>query len=308
MIVGTVSALHRFPVKSLGGESLAAALFTERGVLGDRCFALRDERIGELRSARKWPELMRGAARYLEEPRADFTPPVEITLPDGTITRSDAPDVSAVLSRWLASEATLCPLRPASDLEHYRRAVPGAGLATALAKSSWLRKAVARVATIGPSGAEMRDEFGRLPGEPLPDMSVFPAEIYEFVSPPGTYFDAFPIHLLTSASLDAMRVKHPAGDWDVRRFRPNVLVQTSPALAGLIENTWEGKRLRLGDAELTCTVATPRCSMPTQPQAELAKDPQILRTIVREAGQSLGVYARVSRPGQVRVGDPITLE
>ncbi|MFM2415737.1 MAG: hypothetical protein RL385_460 [Pseudomonadota bacterium] len=84
-------------------------------------------------------------------------------------------------------------------------------------------------------------------------------------------------------------------------------IETSAPLRGLAESAWRGRRLRLGEAELTCTVATPRCSMPTQAHSGLPKDPQILRTIVREAEQNLGVYAHVSRAGHVRVGDALML-
>ena len=73
--------------------------------------------------------------------------------------------------------------------------------------------------------------LGREPDEPLPDFSQFPAALFEFTLPPGTYFDAFPLHLLTVASLRSMAHLNPAASWDGRHFRPNILIATQPSLA-----------------------------------------------------------------------------
>jgi uncharacterized protein len=47
--------------------------------------------------------------------------------------------------------------------------------------------------------------------------------------------------------------------------------------------------------------------MTIQAQAEFPKDPSILRTIVRDADQNLGVYASVIAAGEIRVGDIVEL-
>jgi hypothetical protein len=47
--------------------------------------------------------------------------------------------------------------------------------------------------------------------------------------------------------------------------------------------------------------------MTTLPQGDLPKDPSVLRTIVRESGQNVGVYASVTGPGSVKLGDPVEL-
>lgn len=308
MLVGSIRSLHRYPVKSLAGEELEAAEVGQEGLPGDRAFALRDDVVGEIRSAKQWPRLMLCSARYREEPTADFQPAAEITFPDGSTTATNAPDVSSRFSEWLGKKATLCPRMPASDKDHYRRAQPGASVAGFLAQAPMLRKAVARLATLGPAGKELRRDFGRQEDEPLPDLSVFPAELFEYVSPLGTYFDAYPIHVLTSATLFALREHLPDADWDVRRFRPNIFVDTGPDRRGLLESEWAGRTLRIGQVRLACTVLTPRCSMVIQPQPDLPKNPSILRTIVKDASQCVGVYARVVQPGPVRLGDTIELE
>ncbi len=282
MLVGRVQELWRYPVKSMGGESLDRTRLDALGVAGDRGWALRDEDAGEIRGAKKLPALLLCSARYLAEPDDGTIPSAAITLPDGTRTTTDDPDIARRLSALLGRRLTLWPRRSADDRDHHRRGLPDhADMET-----------------------EMRHVFGREADEPLPDFSVFPAELFEFTSPLGTYFDAFPLHVLTTASLTALG----GGErFDRRRFRPNVLIETPPDVRGLVDPTWAGKRLRIGAAELALTVACPRCSMPTQPQPGLAKDPSVLRSIVRDADQALGLYATVATPGAVAVGDPVEL-
>jgi uncharacterized protein YcbX len=129
----------------------------------------------------------------------------------------------------------------------------------------------------------------------------------DHVAVPGTFFDNEEIHFLTTASLAHMRACEPQASWDVRRFRPNFLIETAPGLDGLVENDWVGRRLRIGEVELEVSAPTPRCGMTVRPQAELDYDRLILRTIVREAGQCLGVGAHCRVPGRVREGDSVTL-
>ncbi|MGH9881227.1 MAG: MOSC domain-containing protein, partial [Pyrinomonadaceae bacterium] len=153
----------------------------------------------------------------------------------------------------------------------------------------------------------LREMFGRESGEPIPDISVLPPEVLEFTSPPGTYFDAFPIHVLTRASLEAMSQLNPTALWDVRRFRPNFFVDTNDEIDGLAEAAWSGRTLRLGTVELKCEIPTVRCGMTGHAQKGLPKDPSVLRSIVKDAGQNLGIYANVITPGRVEVDDQVQL-
>ncbi len=280
--VGTVKELWRYPVKSMAGERLARCAVGPLGVLGDRGWALRDEMAGEIRGAKKLGALMLCAARYLAEPTADTIPPAEMRLPDGTTVRTDDPTAAARLTELLGRRVTVWPRRPPTDREHYRRAAPDT--------PDML--------------AELREIFGRLEDEPLPDLSVFPPEIMEFTSPLGTYFDAAPVHVLTTASLAALG----GGErFDVRRFRPNVLIETEAGARGLVEAAWVGREVRCGGAVMRVEMGTVRCVMTTLPQPGLPKDPSVLRAIVRDAGQNLGVYATVVAGGEVRTGDPVEL-
>lgn len=279
--LGTVREIWRYPVKSMGGERLQHATLGPLGLPGDRGWALRDEAAGEIRGAKKLPALMRCTARYLAEPDGGAVPPAEIALPDGTQLRTDAPDAAARLSAYLGRTVSVWPLQPAENRDHYRRGLPD-------------DPDIER---------ELRALFGRTADEPLPDLSVFPPEILEFTSPLGTYFDAFPLHVLTTASLAALG---PAEQFDRRRFRPNVLIETA-GVEGLVEADWSGRRLRLGDAVAHVQIPTVRCSMVMQSQPGLPMDPSVLRAIVRSAGQHLGAYATVASPGRVAVGDPVEL-
>jgi uncharacterized protein YcbX len=286
MLIGRIRELWRYPVKSMGGEKHDRLPIGPRGIPGDRGWAVRDERAGEIRGAKKLPALLGCSATYLSEPTADSVPPAEIRFPDGTRVRSDAPDVAARLSSLLDRPVTLWPLQPPAALDHYRRAAPD--------DPDML--------------AEMRAIFGRLETEPLPDLSVFPAEIMEVTSPLGTYFDAFPLHLLTTASLATLQAKTPGARFDVRRFRPNVVVETPSGTTGLPEIDWAGKTLVAGSARLRVEIPCVRCVMTTVAQGDLAKDPTVLRTIVRDAAQNLGVYATVTGAGTVSVGDEVRVE
>ena len=283
--IGTVQELWRYPVKSMVGEQLAQTTIVSNGVPGDRGWALRDEAAGEIRGGKKLPGLMRCTARYLLEPGEGDVPPVEITFPDGSSVTTEDPRAAARLSEFLGRQVTLWPLQPPENRDHYRRGLPD--------KPDLMD--------------ELRDVFGRLPEEPLPDLSVFSQELFEFTSPVGTYFDAFPLHLLSTASLAALGADAPADRFDRRRFRPNVLIASADGERGLVDVGWTGRSLRVGEAIVQVQLPTPRCSMTMQPQPGLPKDPLTLRAIVRDGDQNLGAYATVTTPGRVAVGDAVEL-
>ena len=96
--VGRIAELWRYPVKSMGGERIQRCVLGERGVPGDRGWALRDEAAGEIRGAKKMPVLMRCRARYVEEPSGERIPSAAMTLPDGTQVCTTDADVDARLS------------------------------------------------------------------------------------------------------------------------------------------------------------------------------------------------------------------
>ncbi len=211
------------------------------------------------------------------------------------------------LSQVLGKDVTLWPLQPASNKAHYRRKTAAARTLGRLSRFKAFRDALPSIISLTNQEAGVREFFSREADEPIPNMAVMPPEVIEFTSPPGTYFDAFPINVLTTASLEAMARFNPAAVWDVRRFRPNFLIQTSKELEGLIEAGWNGRTLRLGAVELKCEIPCARCGMTTHGHFGLPKDPSVLRSIVKNADQNLGVYASVVQSGGVSVGDPVEL-
>ena len=152
--------------------------------------------------------------------------------------------------------------------------------------------------------AEMRRVFARSEDEPLPDFSDMPAELIEFESPPGTYFDAAPLLLMTTQSLNHLSNRASEHNFDVRRFRPNIMIDTGSADA-FPERAWVGKELRIGDARLEVVMDCLRCSMTTHGFDDLPRDVGIMRTLVSEADGNLGVYARVVEPATIRIGDTV---
>jgi uncharacterized protein len=279
-----VTEVWRYPAKSMQGESLLRSEVGTNGITGDRAWAVRDEQRGGIRGAKKIAGLMQLAARYRTEPNEGPPPAaIDITLPDGSVVASDGPDVDARLSAAVDHPVTLWPLLPADSLDHYRR---GPGDTDDL-------------------DAELRAIFGREPDEPLPDLSVFPPELIEYESPIGTYFDAFPILIVTRQSLDNLAAIAPDSRIDVRRFRPNIVVDVPSSSETWPELAWTGRSIQLGSVTLDVAVGCPRCVMITLPFADLPQDRGLMRTVVRDANQIVGVYATVRVPGAVSVGDEV---
>lgn len=285
MQVGVLQQLRRYPVKSMGGERLEEVELGAGGLPGDRAWAVRDEVRGGIRGAKKLAGLLELRARYLKAPAPTGSSPAEITLPDGSTLDTGDATAAERLSKAIDHPVTLWPLLPADALDHYRRGAP----------------------THEDLEQELRSIFGRLPEEPLPDLSIFPPELLQFESPPGTYFDAFPLLLLSQASLRSMQEKAPDSVFDPRRFRPNLLVSDTAGGEPFPEQAWRGRRLGIGDAILQVTVECPRCVVTTRGFGGLPNDPGVMRALVRETGGNLGVYATVDTPGRIRTGDPIRL-
>jgi hypothetical protein len=142
------------------------------------------------------------------------------------------------------------------------------------------------------------------------------AEAFEIPVPPGTFLDLGPVHLVTTATLDGCARGRPDLEWDVRRFRPNLLLDVSGP--PFVEDAWAGRRVQLGTVVLEISQPTVRCALPlrAQPpvdpdgvglprQAELFKALESLNT---EHPNHLGVYADVVVAGEVSVGDVVQLD
>jgi uncharacterized protein YcbX len=289
--VGAVKALWRFPVKSMLGEKLEVAELTRGGFVGDRAYALIDNETGKVmsgKSPRTGQYLLGCRAAFVECPGVgDEQPAVRITLADGTSVTSDAPDVEALLSDHLGRNVRLARAAPEDfTIDQYHPDIEDldpAGHRDTVTESKL--------------GAAFFAEAG------LP--SAVPA---------GAFFDLYPVSVLTTSTLERLNGLRPESQFDERRFRMNIIVDTDQD--GFVENGWIGRELQIGDVvQLDVSIPDPRCVMTTLGQDDLPKDTEVLRTLARHnkidvAGglyPCAGVYASVESGGTIRSGDRVSL-
>lgn len=288
MVGGTIGELWRYPVKSMQGERIELSDVTERGLVGDRAYAVVDADSGKVASAkhpRLWGDLLQCRARYVSPPAAGAAPSeVVVTLPDGTETSSGDPAVDRRLSTLLGRPVRLTTVAPEGN----------AYLA------------------VWPDGV-MPDEFlaqvvidGDEPEGSLTELRT------ALAAPPGTFFDVAALHVVARATLRRLGELQPSSSFDVLRYRPNIVLD-GPA-APFAENSWGQAALRLGGGGMRASVLFPtmRCIMTTLAQRHLPRDNGILRAVTRHnrvdieglgTWSCVGAYATVTAPGQVKAGD-----
>jgi len=265
----SVASLWRYPVKSMMGEELNAAELTEHGLLGDRAYALIDVSDGKVVSAKN-PRKWDGLFDF----RATFVhpPSVGMSIPPVRIT---LPDGATVTSED-------------SDVNKTLSGVLG-------------REVRLEIAT---SQAHSLEEY-------WPDMEGldYRDTVTDEAMPSDTFFDVGIVHLLTTATIDRLRELYTQGRFEVRRFRPNIVVQPADDESGFVENDWVGKTIAIGsEARLNVTEATSRCVMTTLPQGDLPRDPGILRAAAQNNSVKVGVYAEVQRVSTIRRQDTVNIE
>ena len=238
--IGRVREVWRYPVSSVGGESLASITVSPEGIAGDRQFALFDPATGL-------------AAAPERETR---------WRPALFVTASQAPTGLPVL-------------RFADGAEH---ALDDDALADRLAEHFGFPVAV----------------------------GLLGAGDYRFPVVSNRYQPA-PLHLVTSASLQALAGSASLPPLDARRFRPSVLIETDDG-DGFLENDWVGHVVRIGDADIRVTEASRRCGMTLVAQPGMAEEPDVLRGIMRHNKRNLGVYAAPAEAVTIRVDDAVYAE
>jgi len=247
--------ITRHPVKSLQGEQVTSGVIEADGLVGDRCWGIRDAITGKVLTARRAPELLYASATL--EP--DGTP--VITLPTGEICRGPGVDTDEALSRWLA-------------------------------------KPVRLVRSVGEPGA--RAEF-------FADATDDASEALEWTMPAGRFVDALPLLVLTTASLRTAAALHPDGEWNLRRFRANLVVDVEGD--GWAEDEWyDALDLRIGGVHIQPQEGCVRCTMVTRPQPGLGEDRDIFRTLARHHGALFGAWSTVVSVGTVSVGDEVQVQ
>jgi len=266
---GALVSLHRYPVKSMMGEELNAARVGARGIQGDRAFALLDPETGKIVSAKN-PSKWPTLFQF----RAAY----ENSLPE------------------------TAPLPPV------RITLPDGGLVSTAdgnldqRLSSTLGKPV-RFLTAAPRAGTLEEYW--------PDMDDLAHRnvVTDEALPAETFFDLGMIHLLTTTTLDSLRAAYPAGRFEPRRFRPNLIIETPPGSGLFPENDWHDRVLAIGaEVQLKITGPCGRCVMTTLAQGDLPKDPGILKTAVKQNQGRVGVYASVLQGGVVRMGDPVHVQ
>lgn len=260
----------------MGGESLTQSLLNEQGVLGDRSYALHDGK--SICSAKKYAQLMSYSARYDSEPDGINIPPVTLQIGNAAVNSADT-NLEELLTREVGTNVTLDKLKPDDNLEYYRRSTEQQPL------------------------EETRNLLGLEEGEPFPDFSEFPDSSFEFSTPPGSFFDAYPILVLTTNSLNRLQQVTKGTVIDERRFRPNLVIEAEELDAGFIEEQWRDRFLEIGDTIIKLTLPCPRCVMTTIAFQDLEKAPQIMRALVQENHHKLGIYGQVIKPGKIQIGD-----
>ncbi len=287
-VVGSVTRLWRFPVKSMLGEHLERAEVTDVGLLGDRAYALIDVDTGKVvsaKSVRLFPNLLGCQAAFVEVPRSgQELPPVRIVLPDGTSVTSDSGNVDGVLSAYLQRDVTLARAAPEDyTIDQYHPDLENLDPA-------------------GHRDAVVEQKLG----------SALFAEVgLASPVPVGSFLDLFPVSVLTTSTLEQLNEFQPQSRFDQRRFRMNLIIDTEEA--GFLENDWVGHELGIGETlRLGVAMPDPRCVMTTLAQEDLPKDTDILRALTRhnriqvgDMGQfpCAGAYAVVAAQGTVRTGD-----
>jgi uncharacterized protein YcbX len=273
---GRVVSLWRYPVKSMMGEELNSSYVTERGLVGDRTYAVVDKQTDKVASAknpRKWGKLFDCRSIFVDllSDDVDSIPPVRITFPDGSNVFSDRKedDMDSRLSEVFGREVTLMK---ASGFEE-----PG------------------------------YEEYW-----PNIDGLAQRETVTDEAMPSKTFFDIAVIHILTTSTINRLRELYPEGRFEVRRFRPNIVVDSAASgekKNDFIENSWVGKKMTIGeDIVLKITGPCTRCVMITLPQGDLPQDLGILRTVARYNQVHVGVYASVHHGGEIHRGDLIHLE
>lgn len=293
MKLGKLLEIWRYPVKSMGGEKMDTAFIGNAGLAGDRCWSVVNGENREICSAKRWPELLNYSASLQTDGELRSSgfdhdvPNVDIHCPSGEVLQGRDQTLAQQLSSQLGKHVQLAPLAPPSNRDHYR-------LASARTEQS------------------IAEEMQLLDDEPFPDFSSTSEELMlalaECVTPPGTYVDAYPLHLLTTNSLRFL-CDQGGVEAVVERYRPNLLIEPNEELVDLTENGWVDHRLQLGEAIIRIDSRTVRCSMPSREQqwCGIKAEKNMARAMVDHCERHLGVNVYVEQGGRVSTGDELLL-
>jgi uncharacterized protein len=274
--VGNILEIRRYPVKSMQGERLDKVGLSELGIDGDRAYGVRDVETGKVLSG-KSPKVGTG-----------------LLTCSARTAQHEGSDELAVLVTVNGDE--------------YEVADPG--LNHALGELLGRKVRVERA-----TGADEIYEsyWPEVDGVALSDVTVdLPIAMS---TPKGTFADLAALHLLTVNSIEHLQSLDDQLELTVDRFRPGILLRASTG-SGFVEKDWVDKAGAVGLALLQFGAESPRCVMTTVQQGELPRQLGVLQTIAKHnrvdfAGfgnfACLGIYAEVSEPGIIAVGDELRI-
>ncbi len=122
----------------------------------------------------------------------------------------------------------------------------------------------------------------------------------------GGVFDAAPIHIVTDRSLRQIDA-WVGQELDVARFRPNIVIELEPDLPAFVEADWIDRRAGDGTGEVRIVSPTERCAVTTIDPDTLERDRAVLAHLAVERDNLFGVYAQVTVPGWLHIGETVTL-
>lgn len=239
MKLGRISALFRYPVKSMAGELLDVAKLGWHGIEGDRRLAFRrlaDKSAFPWLTASKLPQLLLYKPFGQDSSKAELLP-THVRAPEGKEYELRSDELCEDVSRRYGSGVELMNL-----------------------KHGIFDEACISVISLGTVHCVGR-ESGR--------------------------------------------------EVDLRRFRPNIVIETDSA-APFEEDRWVGRTLLFGEgssgAAVRVTMRDERCVMVNLHPDTAERDSEVMKTVVRLNGNYAGVYATVVRAGELRAGQAVTLE
>ena len=243
MELGRISAIFRYPVKSMAGELLDVARLSWHGIEGDRRLAFRrltDKSGFPWLSASKLPQLL-------------LYKPV-----------------------WLDSDAT--------------------------SKNGELLPT--HVCTPDGKEYELRSD------ELREDISSRYGSDVELMNLKSGIFDEACLSVISLGTVHGIE-RESGRDVDLRRFRPNVVIETDSA-EPFEEDRWVGRTLLFGEgssgAALRVTMRDERCVMVNLDPDTAERDSEVMKTVVRMNENYAGIYGTVVRAGELRVGQVVTAE
>jgi MOSC domain-containing protein len=280
--VGRVKEIVRYPVKSMQGEALDRVHLGDQGLDGDRAYALFDSESGFVVSAKRpkrWGDVLRCTAR-------SSSGETRVELPTGEEYGIDDPALLVALSAFFGRSVSLVD-----------RAPEGSGF-----EEVWVRDLKADAGPYFEQPSRVVDGEEMIVGGRV-------------MARNGNLFNFGTVHLVTTGCLRRLAELAPDVDFDARRFRPNLLIDTGPV--GFVENDWVGRRLRIGGIDIRVTIAVPRCVMTTLPFGDVPADRDVLRSVTAHnrivpmegmaAYPCVGVYADPTTDGEIAVGDSVNI-